>query len=105
MTALGKGIRVKCVNKEPWDSPLEGAGAGPAFGSIWTVGRVIRAFYEYEGPWLELVEWLPDDTWFNAQYFVPLDGHEDLSALLAALKKGPLEGERDERVRVVEPTR
>ena len=105
MTALGRGTRVKCVNRDGlWPCPEGVQYAGPAFGSVWTVSKFIRSYFEYRGPWLALAGW-PDNSWFKGEWFVPLSGNEDLADLEAAFKKGLADAERLPRVRVVEKVR
>jgi len=104
MTALGRGVRVKCINKGAWGDAAWGPARGPEFGSIWVIKKLIRSYFEYRGPWLELENW-PDGSWFHADYFVPLKGNEDLTELEAAARKGKAEAEKLPRVRVVEKVR
>lgn len=84
MTAIGPGVRVKCIKRDEWRIVELGniVGSGPIFGSVWTVERVI------EGPPFKsmyLMEWPEYNSVFNVRYFIPLEGNEDISALLAAL--------------------
>jgi hypothetical protein len=97
MSALGPGVRVKCIKQGAWTH----AGDVPRNGSVWTIFDI-----DLE-PWtravfLRLVEWPYRDELFLASRFVPLDGNEDLSELMSALNKGQVEGGREEHVRVVE---
>jgi hypothetical protein len=102
VTALGKGVRVKRVKNGEWHTPDGCLKPGPMHGSVWTVLEVDS---EFGLDFISLQEWQnPLDT-FDARCFAPLDGNEDLSELEAALKKGPVNGERDGLVRVVERVR
>jgi hypothetical protein len=97
MTALGPGVRVKCIKQGAWTH----AGDGPRNGSVWTIFN-IDLQPGTRDVFLRLVEWPYRDELFLASRFIPLNGNEDLSVLESALNKGPVEGERDERVRVIE---
>jgi hypothetical protein len=111
MTALGPGSRVKCIHQGKWFDVNGRADRGPDFGSVWTVDFIIPEAVDangkhYPGPWVVLREWIPYGKPINPRHFVPLDGNEDISALIGALKKGPVEGDKqDERVRIVERVR
>lgn len=88
MTVLGPGVKVKCVKRNEWRIVELGniIGSGPTFGSVWTVERVME-----DPPFtsMYLVEW-PEynseyHSAFDVRWFIPLEGNENLSALLAAL--------------------
>jgi hypothetical protein len=87
VTALAPGLRVKCVKIGGWTNDLDGTSRpGPSVGSVWTVAQVC----EWLGtPYLVLKEWRDGFGCFHASRFVPLDGHEDMTDLEAALKCGP----------------
>jgi hypothetical protein len=90
VTAIGPGVRVKCIKRDRWldcDGNDQGF-VGPEFSSVWTVKKCVRSFFEYKGPWIELAEWA-DSTWFMAEYFVPLDGNEDISVFTSILDRLP----------------
>lgn len=84
MTAIGPGVRVKCIKRGDWClSDIHGP--GPEFGTVWTIkGAEPGGPYSPPGKYLFLVEWLGYRS-FHESRFVPLDGNEDISALLAAL--------------------
>ena len=90
MTALGSGVRVKCIEGGLWED-----GIGPATGSVWTIERVIRSgsvifLRRAKDDYLILRGWDPSEI-FRAVRFVPLDGNEDISALTGMLNKGPVD--------------
>lgn len=98
MTALGPGVRVKCIRDDGDDHPVSN-GSFPAIGSVWTVDEMVE---DDEGDQaFTLVEWADDDC-FYATHFVPLDGAEDISALEAALKKGRVDSDAPARKRDLE---
>jgi hypothetical protein len=100
MSALGPGVRVKCIKQGAWTHD----GEGPRNGSVWTISDI----YFQPGTrdvFLRLVEWPYRDDLFLASRFIPLNGNEDLSELMSALNKGPVESEPEEHVRVVERVR
>lgn len=85
--AIGPGMRVKCI---------DGSGFlnGPTTDSIWTVEEIQRAGSKYSVGWLHgelgmdylrLIGW--PKRMFRADFFVPLDGNEDLSVLTGLLDK------------------
>lgn len=84
MTVLGPGVRVKCVKIGLWTCPELGGISmeGPSFGSIWTICEINR-----DPPFatVGLLEWPSRFDHYNVRHFVPLDGNEDISTLLAAL--------------------
>jgi hypothetical protein len=92
MTALGPGLRVRCISPDWLDS--QGAKTcGPALGAVLTVAEVMHAFgiiFLIFPPW-------PNDK-YDSKGFVPLDGNEDISELEAALNKGPVEGDQEREV-------
>ena len=98
MTALGPGVRVKATKSE-WYWNNDGSPTpGPTKGSVWTITGFCVCPY---GRYLYLLEWPMPLQHFNPKFFVPLDGNEDLSDLITALKKGTEQGER-ERKEIVE---
>ena len=99
MTALGPGVRVKCIKRGAWEtiSGQPKRPGGPEFGSIWTV---LSRAPSYIMECVYLKEWNDIDA-FDVRRFVPLDGNEDISDLEAALKKGSEQGQR-ERKKIVE---
>ena len=105
MTMIGPGVRVKCIKRGAWEiiagQPV--CDGGPEFGSIWTVlSRAPTIFMDG----IYLKEWNEIDA-FDVRRFVPLDGNEDLSDLIAALKRGADQGdiERKEIVEIAKAIR
>lgn len=99
MTALGPGVRVKCIVPNWFD--LGGKCAGPSLGSVWTVAKVIHV--PPDRAYLNLAEWTANrrDLW-RSTAFIPMDGNEDISALEGLLKKGPVERDAPARKRELE---
>lgn len=85
MTALGPGVRVKCV-KDDWRPRVTVfSETGPAKGTVWTVNWV--GFGESGMEAIGLSEWPRQDLCFDHTHFVPLSGNEDISQLTALLDK------------------
>jgi hypothetical protein len=99
MTALAPGVRVKCIKQGRWEGepPIR----GPGRGSIWTVLFMITE-PETGDVFIGLCEWPKGSDVFLASWFIPLDGNEDISALIDAFTKGVVDGER---ARIVERVR
>ena len=85
MTTLGPGVRVKCVYSGEWYDPFGAVLAGPSIGSVWTIDERLE---RYEATLFSLVGWSNSEQFFHQECFVPLDGNEELSDLIAALKRG-----------------
>ena len=104
MTALGPGVRVKAI-KSDWYWEDSGIPAiGPIKNSIWTISKL----EERSGRmFIYLSEWPVSWHHFLVDYFVPLDGNEDISDLIAALKKGSEQRdiERKEIIEIAEAIR
>jgi hypothetical protein len=98
MTALEPGVRVKVI-AHSWTSYRQGL-VGPAFGSVWTVNWVGESIHNDIK--IGLAEWQNQEECFAPENFVPLAGNEDIAELESALHKGPVDGDRDERVRAIE---
>ena len=85
MTALGPGVRVKCI-QDNWVSSWGGTD-GPTVGTVWTVAEVDT--YDDGAVLFSLVEWISGEDFFFSEYFVPLDGNEDISVFTSILDKLP----------------
>ena len=103
MTAIGPGVRVKCVksglpfNTHGYKCPSQ------SVGGVYVIEGIVPPM----GIYLTVDKSICQCCGLtNAQFidrFIPLDGNEDISSLIEASKKGPVES--DERVRVVERVR
>ena len=84
MTALGPGIRVKCIYNGPWKCSDYPGLIGPDYGTVWTVG-VIEQYGEYppRAIYVSLLEWPNKEQFFLAKHFHPLDGETELARLRA----------------------
>ena len=104
MTALGPGVRVKCVYSGRWYAPSGEMLTGPPMGSVWTIDERLD---RYGAVLFSLVGWFNSEQFFRDNCFVPLDGNEDISSLVAALKRCALWGviERKEIVEIAKAIR
>lgn len=87
MIALGPGVRVKCIKRGSWTCPQLGGVVtdGPPHGSVWTVFNIDLS---PPFPTVALLEWGNPLDHYNTRHFIPLEGNEDISALLTALNIG-----------------
>ena len=83
MTAIGPGVRVKCIKRGKWElvfgTPAKRA---PVYGEICTVSELYK---KANGDWISLEGYDPDDT-FDVTRFRPLDGIDDLAELIREAK-------------------
>lgn len=102
MTALGPGVRVKCVkrgnrlNSHGFPFPSETVGAVYVVESVPTDRGLYLRGIEHFCPCCGR------RGAARTERFIPLDGNEDISALEGALKKGPVERDAPARKRELE---